>query len=94
MGKFHDWLDAHSDADLPEDLLTSAMTAYDEDMSIPVAKVTQVEEELNSATKTVAELKALNFDLIRSGAGGDGKNSDSGKPDNEHKVVTIASLFE
>lgn len=99
MGKFHEWLDANSDAELPEELLTSAIEAYDEDISIPAAKVSAVEAERDALAAKVNELKVQNFDLIRNGVGNGDNNSDAGSgrnsnQDNGNRVVTIDSLFE
>ena len=69
MGKFNDFLDKYGNAELPEGFLADAMTAYDEDLSIPAAKVVQVETERDTFAAQVNELKALNFDLIRNGGG-------------------------
>lgn len=99
MARFNDVLNQFGDAELPENFLSSLMEAYDEDISIPVAKVTQVEAERDSYANKVNELKIQNFDLIRSGNGGgnnvsstdSGDNSNTG---NDNAVVTIADLFE
>lgn len=99
MGKFNDFLDKFGDADLPEGFLTSAMTAYDEDMSIPVAKVAAVEKERDEAAAKVAELKVLNFDLIRNGLGA-GATPTGNVPGNDPvedavgETVTIDDLFD
>jgi len=99
VARFNEVLDQFGDAELPENFLASLMGAYDEDISIPAAKVDQVEKERDEALKKVNDLKALNFDLMRAnggGAGNNGSNNDEGNnsKDGDTEVVTIDDLFE
>jgi len=75
------------------------MGAYDEDMSIPAAKVAELETANTGLAETVQTLKAQNFDLLRSGSGGGDGNSHGGSGGNpngndENTVVTINDLFD
>lgn len=95
MARFHDWLNAHSDAELPEELLTSAMEAYDEDMSIPAAKVSQLEADNAKLKESEQALKATNYDLLRASSGDASNNKPAENANTEgDNPVTIASLFE
>ena len=72
MGKFEDFLDnVDLNNGIPDGFLTGLRAAHDDDLSIPLAKVTALETEkteLNGQlTKTAQELtaaKAKNFDLL------------------------------
>lgn len=95
MARFHDWLNANSDAELPDELLTSLNEAYDEDMSIPAAKVSQLEADNAKLRESEQALKATNYDLLRASSG-DAPNTKTANDANTEgdNPVTIASLFE
>lgn len=94
MARFNDILNQFGDAELPENFLPALITAYDEDMSIPNAKIEQIEAEREKLAATVADLKVQNFDLIRASSGNDNKESESDNTGDDNRVVTINDLFD
>lgn len=96
MGKFHDILNVLGDpeAGIPEDALTSLMSAYDEDMSIPGAKVAEMEAANAELNSMVAELKARNYDLMISSGSANGASAGEEPPaDDEPEDISIDDLF-
>lgn len=73
MAKFHDTLDSIGFQDdavtpaYPDTFMDDIRASYDEDFSIPAAKITTLEAELAAATAEIARLKAHNYDLITAG---------------------------
>lgn len=70
MAKFHDMLsslglgeDGVSVA-YPDTFTDDITSAYDEDFSVPSAKIGVLETELAEANATIAQLKAHNYDLL------------------------------
>lgn len=78
MPRFNDALNAFGD-EIPEKLQEALINAYDEDVSIPTAKVAELEAEKSELLRKQQELKAQNFDLFRFGGGNPaGKQNDDG----------------
>lgn len=101
VARFHDILNQYGDAEnLPENLLPALMEAYDEDLSVPIAKVGELETARADLETTVSRLKSQNYDLLYKGAGagdtGSGSASGGGNHDDadEDTNVTIDDLFE
>lgn len=70
MGKFHDMTSSIGMGDdgvspaYPEAFISDITSAYDEDMSIPGAKIGVLEQDLAAAHAEIAALKAHNYDLL------------------------------
>jgi hypothetical protein len=91
MAQFNDVLNAFGD-DLPDDLAAKLITAYDEDISIPIAKVNEVEAENIIQKQKIAELKSQNYDLIRNNVGVSADKQADDKADDSERI-SIDDLF-
>lgn len=68
MGLFHEYLDTLATMGdtvaLPEGFNDGITAAYDQDFSVPAAKVGVIQGELDAAIAEIATLKAQNYDLL------------------------------
>lgn len=70
MGKFHDLTDSLGYGEdgvslqYPETFIDDARSAYDEDMSIPSARISVLEADLAAAQAESIRLKAHNYELL------------------------------
>jgi hypothetical protein len=70
MARFHDMLSSLGVGEdgvsvaYPETFTDDITAAYDEDFSVPTAKIGVLETELAEANAKIAELKAHNYDLL------------------------------
>lgn len=70
MGKFHDLTDSLGYGEdgvslqYPDTFIDDARAAYDEDMSIPSARISVLEADLAAAQSEIVRLKAHNYELI------------------------------
>lgn len=70
MAKFHDTISSLGVGDdgvsvaYPDTFTDDILAAYDEDMSVPNAKIAVLERDLAAANETINQLKAHNYDLL------------------------------
>lgn len=70
MGKFHDLTDSLGYGEdgvslqYPETFIDDARSAYDEDMSIPSARISVLEADLAAEQAEIIRLKAHNYELL------------------------------
>ena len=94
MGKVSELLDSIGEDGYPDDFGTTLIGAYDEDMSIPAAKVAELEAANAVLVAQVAELKARNYDLMVASSAVDNDGSDdTDSTDNGDEDITIDDLF-
>lgn len=97
MGLFHDHLatlDGVEGVNLPEGFIEGLTTAYDDDLSIPGAKVAAVEGELADALAQIAALKVANYDLLMAITSEDNDNENEGTDnDGDDDTPTVDDLF-
>lgn len=107
MGRFSDLTDSLGYGDdgvslsYPDTFLDDARSAYDEDMSIPAARVSVLEADLAAAQSEIIRLKAHNYELLTqvpaediNPADGDNAADDDNSSDNESSDDEgIDSLF-
>ena len=107
MAKFNDLLASLGVAEdgistaYPETFTADITAAYDEDMSIPAAKIAVLESELAAANAEILTLKAHNYELLIQspvndadpGDGNDGENEDNDENETDADLG-IESLFK
>jgi len=93
-----DGLGSVEDGAYPETMLDDLISAYDEDMSIPTAKIAELESANADANTVIAELKARNYDLLIAAAANNGEavapEDSSAGEDEAPAEITIDDLFE
>lgn len=98
MGKFDDYL-ANVDLNngIPDGFITGLTAAYNDDLSIPVAKIESLETEktelltqLTEKTNEVTVAKAKNFDLLMQLP----KQEDINESEPETVIDSVDDLFE
>lgn len=99
MARFGEILNQFGDAEgLPDGMLEAFMSAYDEDISVPLAKVDQIAAERDELALKVQNLKTQNYDLTYGGAGNvpgaAPANNTPNLNDDENPNVTIEDLFK
>lgn len=85
------------DADL-NTIFADLTSAYTEDMSVPAAKIAELESALAESTAAIAELKARNYDLLIAVSGPSGESDDTGvinsdDDDEDSEGITTDDLF-
>ena len=104
MAKFLEIIAALSEAggEYPETMFDDLLTAYDEDLSVPTAKINDLETAsaaaIAEANTTIAALKSQNYDLLMSvgasgNAGGGTGDDDEELSDETDSDITPESLF-
>lgn len=83
----------------PDTLLDDLRNAYDEDMSVPTARIAELTEELAGANARENTLKARLYDAVNAGpVASDGDNkvipvTNQVEEDDDDEVITIDDLF-
>lgn len=105
MGKFHDLTDSlgygedGTSLQYPDTFIDDARSAYDEDMSIPSARISVLEADLAAASAEIIRLKAHNYELITAvpdepgEPNSDDADNDSADDDNSDSDEGVDSLF-
>lgn len=83
----------------PETFLTDIQTAYDEDFSIPAARVSVLENDLAAAQAEILALKAHNYELMvsvpatESDVESENQEESEGDPEDNDDNRGVDSLF-
>lgn len=94
MARFDEILEHYGSEDSEYPDAETLRQAYDEDMSIPAAKIAELEQANAEANTVVAELKARNYDLLISAPSNDDSPSEPDDEEDPEKTITTDDLFE
>lgn len=77
---------------IPDNYAELILSAYDEDFSIPAARIEQLEGELSAAAEAIKTLKAQNYELVmqlpKAGSDDDEGDDDSSSEDSDENITT------
>lgn len=104
MAKVHDMLSSLGVGEdgisvaYPETFQDDILSAYDEDFSVPTAKIQVLEAELAEANAAIATLKAHNYDLLMQVPAAvtpdeDTDDSEEDEPSDEDEPSSVDKVF-